>query len=72
LSDVLLAGLIRDALRTDRAPVLAGLIAEDNVRSRRMCARAGLIEDLAVEVHLVAGVRRRYVFVQGVFRKPTK
>ena len=70
LSDVLVAALIHDALRTDRASVLAGLVAEDNVRSRQMCARAGLSEDPAREARLVDGQRRIYVFVRGVFATP--
>jgi hypothetical protein len=45
LPEVLVAALVHDALRTDRSPVLAGLVAEENVRSRRMCAKAGLMED---------------------------
>lgn len=70
LSDVLVATLIHDALRTERAPVLAGLVAEENVRSRMMCARAGLTEDPAREARLVGGQRRIYVFVRGAFSKP--
>jgi hypothetical protein len=71
LSEALVAALIHDALQTDRSPVLAGLVAAENVRSRRMCTRAGLVEDPALEARLVNGKRRLYVFVQGAFASPT-
>src|SRR5690349_18657737 len=44
LSDLVLAAVIKDALRTAREPVVAAYLAEQNTRSIRMCARAGLVD----------------------------
>jgi RimJ/RimL family protein N-acetyltransferase len=45
LSDVLMAALVASAAQASSDGKVAGYVAHDNVRSRAMCARAGMVED---------------------------
>lgn len=71
LSHVLLSALIRDALSTDREPVIFGYIAAENTRSRRMCARLGFIEDPPLESYFSPTLGRSapYILVQQRFER---
>ncbi len=45
LGRYLLEGLLPDVSERQRVPIVRAVVARDNVRSLRLCARIGLIEE---------------------------
>jgi len=72
LSDSVLSALISDALmEPGRAPVVAAYVAAENIRSRRICGRAGLVEEPAPDMLFVPtlGESRPYILVSQKFTR---
>jgi hypothetical protein len=71
LSATLMTALIADAIRQPgREPIVAAYVAEQNRRSRAVCARAGLVEDPPPDLLYseALGADTSYIFVTGAFR----
>ena len=66
LSTMVLHAAIRDALGAGgREPLIVGLVAAENVRSRRLCAREGFVEDTVHEMVWSEHMERSMEYVLG-------
>ncbi len=68
LSTMVLHAAITNALRVrGHEPLIVGLVAAENARSRRLCAREGFVEDTVHEMVWSEHMRRsmEYVWVSA-------
>lgn len=71
LSTIVVRAAIADALRVpSREPLIVGLVAVENERSRRFCSREGFIEDVVHEMVWSEHMQRpmKYVWVTAAVR----